>query len=245
MTSPPRRFANTHPDVVIGNFPWYEMVWRSLRGDFKPRSEPAGGYAAFARQWTQPVDPARLALVAFGGAGPLHACAIADALGMAAVVVPGRAGVLSALGCLAAPRQHDLVRSWAHGADSAGLDDALALLAAEAEAALPGADVTTAVECRYVGQSHEIRVPSVADFAAAHQQRNGYARPDAVVEVVALRATARLASPVSLADLPPVERSAALGPVVVAEPDCTIWVPAGWEARPHPTGALILTRVGR
>lgn len=191
------------------------------------------------------VDPARLALVAFGGAGPLHACAIADALGMAAVVVPGRAGVLSALGCLAAPRQHDLVRSWAHGADSAGLDDALALLAAEAEAALPGADVTTAVECRYVGQSHEIRVPSVADFAAAHQQRNGYARPDAVVEVVALRATARLASPVSLADLPPVERSAALGPVVVAEPDCTIWVPAGWEARPHPTGALILTRVGR
>lgn len=38
MTSPPRRFANTHPDVVIGNFPWYEMVWRSLRGDFKPRS---------------------------------------------------------------------------------------------------------------------------------------------------------------------------------------------------------------
>ncbi|PTT34903.1 phospholipase, partial [Acidovorax sp. HMWF018] len=61
MTSPPRRFANTHPDVVIGNFPWYEMVWRSLRGDFKPRSEPAGGYGAFARQWTQPVDPARLA----------------------------------------------------------------------------------------------------------------------------------------------------------------------------------------
>ena len=61
MTSPPRRFANTHPDVVIGNFLWYEMVWRSLRGDVKPRSEPAGGYAAVARQWTQPVDPARLA----------------------------------------------------------------------------------------------------------------------------------------------------------------------------------------
>ena len=43
MTSPPRRFANTHPAVVIGNFPWYEMGWRSLRGDFKPRSDPAGG----------------------------------------------------------------------------------------------------------------------------------------------------------------------------------------------------------
>ena len=58
------------------------------------------------------VDPAGLALVAFGGAGPLHACALADALGMPAVVVPPRAGVLSAVGMLAAPRQVDLVRSW-------------------------------------------------------------------------------------------------------------------------------------
>src|SRR3989344_487923 len=61
MSPSPRRFANTHPGVVIGNFPWYEMVWRSLRGDFKPRSDPAGGYEAFARQWSAPVDHARLA----------------------------------------------------------------------------------------------------------------------------------------------------------------------------------------
>ena len=46
------------------------------------------------------VDPRELALVAFGGAGPLHACALADALGMPAVVVPPRAGVLSAVGIL-------------------------------------------------------------------------------------------------------------------------------------------------
>jgi N-methylhydantoinase A/oxoprolinase/acetone carboxylase beta subunit len=58
------------------------------------------------------VDPAGLALVAFGGAGPLHACALADALGMPAVVVPARAGVFSAVGLLAAPEQRDLVRSW-------------------------------------------------------------------------------------------------------------------------------------
>jgi N-acyl-phosphatidylethanolamine-hydrolysing phospholipase D len=56
-----KRFGNTDPRVVIGNFPWYEMVWRSLRGDFKPQSEPAGGYAAFARAWSVPVDHARLA----------------------------------------------------------------------------------------------------------------------------------------------------------------------------------------
>ncbi len=58
------------------------------------------------------VDPRGLALVAFGGAGPLHACALADALGMAAVVVPPRAGVLSAVGLLCSPIQRDLVRSW-------------------------------------------------------------------------------------------------------------------------------------
>ena len=57
------------------------------------------------------VDPRQLALVAFGGAGPMHACALADALGMPAVIVPGRAGVLSAVGVMAAPQQRDLVRS--------------------------------------------------------------------------------------------------------------------------------------
>ncbi len=189
------------------------------------------------------VDPAGLALVAFGGAGPLHACAIAEALGMAAVVVPARAGVLSALGCLAAPRQHDLVRSWPHGADLTGLDAALDALAVEAAGALPGAEVVTALECRYAGQSHEIRVGSVADFADAHRQRNGYTRADDAVEVVALRATARLVSPVGVADLPPPPRSGAVGPAVIAEPDCTIWLPPGWVAAPHTSGALVLTRV--
>ncbi|QXC61262.1 hydantoinase/oxoprolinase family protein [Aquihabitans sp. G128] len=190
------------------------------------------------------VDPAGLALVAFGGAGPLHACAIADALGMPAVVVPARAGVLSALGCLTAPRQHDVVRTWPGGADLEGLEAALEALGAEAAAAVPGGEVSTAVECRYEGQSHELRVPTPADFAAEHERRNGYARPGARVEVVALRATARLAAPLSPADLPVPVRRPAAGPAVVAEADCTIWVPAGWRADPHATsGALVLTRV--
>lgn len=58
----PRGYANSNADIVIGNFPWYEMVWRSLRGDFKPLAEPVGGYDAFARQWSVPVDHARLAV---------------------------------------------------------------------------------------------------------------------------------------------------------------------------------------
>lgn len=56
------RFQNTDSQVVIGNFPWYEMVWRSLRGDFKPSAPPDGGYEAFAKQWSVPVDHARIAV---------------------------------------------------------------------------------------------------------------------------------------------------------------------------------------
>jgi L-ascorbate metabolism protein UlaG (beta-lactamase superfamily) len=55
-------FGNSDASVVIGNFPWYEMVWRSMRGDFKPLAEPVGGYEAFARQWSVPVDHARIAV---------------------------------------------------------------------------------------------------------------------------------------------------------------------------------------
>ncbi|OWY62875.1 hypothetical protein B7486_56090, partial [cyanobacterium TDX16] len=189
------------------------------------------------------VDPRGLALVAFGGAGPLHACALADALGMAAVIVPARAGVLSAVGILGAPRQVDLVRSWPTPGDLEGLDGALAALGEQAAAeAGEGATVELAVDCRYVGQSHEITVAGVGDFAEAHRQRNGYARPGAPVEVVALRATAQVAPPISLDDLPAPERAGATGPTVIAEEDCTIWVPDGWVAEPGTQGALVLRR---
>src|SRR4029079_3411362 len=82
------------------------------------------------------VDPAGLALVAFGGAGPLHACALAEAMGMTTVIVPAAAGVLSAVGLLISPRHRELVRTWPGGADFDGLDAALDALAAEARAAL-------------------------------------------------------------------------------------------------------------
>jgi len=236
------------------------------------------------------VDPTGLALVAFGGAGPLHACAIAASLGMPAVVVPGRAGVLSAVGCLTAPRQHDLVRTWPGGTDHTGLEEALDDLAREAVAGVvggagscgparssaggfdqvapadgspvvsgrpsaadgsdrvasadgPEVQIVTELDCRYQGQSHEIRVSGVADFAEAHQRRNGYARPGTAVEVVAIRASARVLSPLAPEDLPVVDRQAVAGPAVIAEADCTVWVPEGWRSDPHPSGSLVLTRV--
>jgi N-methylhydantoinase A/oxoprolinase/acetone carboxylase beta subunit len=196
------------------------------------------------------VDPAGLALVAFGGAGPLHACALADALGMAAVIVPPRAGVLSAVGLLCSPVTHDAVRSWPTPADHAGVAAALADLAGGATEAVgrddAAVEVTTAVDCRYAGQSHELTVPTVADFEAEHQRRNGFTRPGALVEVVALRARAVRPAPLEVAGLPdPAERGAAVGPAVLAEADCTIWVAEGWRADPGPLGALVLTRTDR
>ncbi len=240
------------------------------------------------------VDPATLALVAFGGAGPLHACALADELGMAAVLVPARAGVFSAVGLVAAPRQRDLVRSWPTPLDHRGLDAARAELADEAVTALAGragtalagragtalagragtalaggctladqasatlADQSSAtssgfhmdairrgswVDCRYEGQSHELTVAEVADFHDEHRRRNGYARPDDPVEVIALRARAEVASPVDPAALPTTPRSPVTGPAVVAEPDCTIWVPQGWQGEVGAAGAYVLRRV--
>ena len=190
------------------------------------------------------VDPRGMALVAFGGAGPLHACALADALGMAAVVVPPRAGVLSAAGCLAAPVARELVRSWPTPASTDGLDDALRSLGEEAASLVGrGTAVETGLDCRYEGQGHELTVPSIASFAAEHERRNGHVRDGARVEVVALRARASVRSPVSVVGLPPVAtRTGGIGPCVLAEPDCTIWVPEGWRAEAGSAGALVLRR---
>ena len=190
------------------------------------------------------VDPREVALVAFGGAGPLHACAIADALGMPCVIVPARAGVLSAAGILTAPRQRELVRSWATPGDHDGLADALDALAT-ATAGLVGRGATTevAIDARYAGQSHELTVPDVASFHDEHRRRNGYASAHAPVEVVALRARASLPSPVGVLDLPPVARTTATGPMAIAEADCTIWVPEGWAAKEGAASALVLQRV--
>ncbi len=212
----------------------------------------------------QGVDPRDLALVAFGGAGPLHACAVADALGMPAVIVPPRAGVFSAVGLVSSPRERELVRTWATPSSLVGLTAARRALADRARDAVGGfrrnesagdsvdsvdsagdsvdSAVESFVDCRYRGQSHELTVREPEDFPAEHERRNGFARADAPIEVVALRARATRPAPLRIEDLPVVERATVAGPQVVVEPDCTVWIPAGWTARPGPTGAWILRR---
>lgn len=186
------------------------------------------------------IDPRNLALVAFGGAGPLHACELAELLGMTTVIVPPRAGALSAVGILGAPRQVDLVRSWGGLLDHRGAIAEGQKLRDEALAQLPEAtDVNVAFDCRYEGQSHELPVSTPEDFHAEHEQQNGYRREDAPVEITAIRCAARAMRNVVLPDL---EREQAVGPAVVSEPDTTIWMPEGWQSRTGAEGSLVIQR---
>jgi len=160
---------------------------------------------------------------------------------MRAVIVPPRAGVLSAVGLLGSPRRRELVHSWVGSSEPAVLAGALADLGEHARALVgPDAAVETALDCRYVGQSHELTVASVEAFPAEHRRRNGYVQPGTPIEVVALRARATSTSPLAVSDLPPPDRGEVTGPAVVAEADCTVFVPDGWRAEPGPLGAWIL-----
>jgi N-methylhydantoinase A len=147
------------------------------------------------------VDPAGLALVAYGGAGPLHATALARELGCAAVVVPPAPGVLSALGLLLAPSRYEAARTVMAPAD-ADLAARWEELADQAQQELRRQTgvrqprLTRVADVRYAGQSHELRVPLErgadlpARFAAAHEQAYGYALPGEPVEIVTLRVVA-------------------------------------------------------
>ena len=158
----------------------------------------------------QGIDPRRFALLAFGGAGPLHAAAIAGELSMTTILCPRASGVLSALGLAAADRRATEQRTVLLAGDAL-TDDALAEardeLAGAARATLGGSDdvrLDVAYDVRYRGQAHELTVrdlarPEVARLRAAfedlHDERYGYRDDDAPIEVVTIRATASVAGP--------------------------------------------------
>ena len=106
--------------------------------------------------------------------------------------------------------------------------------------------VTTALDCRYAGQSHELRVDSIQGFGAEHLLRNGYERPGHPIEVTAVRAVAERAAPATVEELLAgwVGRweDTVVGPRVIVREDCTIWVPAGWTGREGALGTLVLQR---
>jgi N-methylhydantoinase A len=159
------------------------------------------------------VDPRGAVLVAFGGAGGLHAASLAKRLNMAAAVVPRYAGVFSALGLLLSPPRVDVALSIS-GEDelTAALDAVMSTAGDDLEAAAgTRGTIATQVDVRYVGQSHELSIPyeptaPVASIATAfhrlHRERNGFARPTDPVEIVTVRAVAQGQPALSWDDLP-------------------------------------------
>jgi len=151
-------------------------------------------------------DPAGFTLVAFGGAGPLHACELAAELGIGRVLVPRHAGVLSAVGIATAPevieRGQGLLLTLGEeatepvAATAAALEEQAATDLQAAGGALTA--LTWAADVRYRGQAHELRVAfeqptpaAIAEaFHAAHEREYGFATPTRAVELVALRCRA-------------------------------------------------------
>ncbi|MBV9708093.1 MAG: hydantoinase/oxoprolinase family protein [Chloroflexi bacterium] len=177
------------------------------------------------------LDPRHFTLVAFGGAGPLHACELASALCIPRVLIPATPGVLSALGMLVADTLKDYVRTVMVLIEDAEdvISSTLAALEEQGRADLSREGVTAdnliiehSLDLRYVGQSYELTIPFVGDtlqaanqFHAAHERRFGYNDPNERVQVVNVRLKAR-----GIVNPPVLERQAIIAGAV-AEPVIT------------------------
>jgi N-methylhydantoinase A len=151
-------------------------------------------------------DPRDFTLLAFGGGGPLHACAVASDIGVGRIVVPAYPGVFSAYGLLAADVRSVAVRSLVAPADDATfarVSDVFDALASETDAALAAQGIAAAersfvreLDLRYVGQSMELAVAATSSpaeaveaFHARHEARYGFAARTDAVEIVTVRVT--------------------------------------------------------
>ena len=198
-------------------------------------------------------DAREATLIAFGGAGPLHACPVADELGMTRIVAPPAAGVLAALGLVVAGERRDHVQTvLVRVGGGTPLGPLLSPLAERARAELPGAAHRASADCRYVGQSHSLTIDwdperpdeeLAAAFHEAHRARFGDADPGRPVEAVTLRLAAEL--PGSPPDLPTGEPGEPVrGPAVIPMEGATCWVGEGWTARTDAVGAIVMERHG-
>jgi N-methylhydantoinase A len=150
------------------------------------------------------IDPRRYALMAFGGAGPLHAAQIADELEIDTILCPRASGVLAALGLVVSPRRRDVQRSvlWSGEQLSAeAVAGTVAELGDRARQAMhePDAELRVAYELRYRGQSFELPIAAGpqpepdelrAAFEREHEERYGYYDSEQELELVTIRVTA-------------------------------------------------------
>lgn len=161
-------------------------------------------------------DPRRFTLLSFGGAGPLHACELAEALRIPRVFIPRYPGVLSALGMILAPIVKDYIQTVmldANDLDASSIEAAFAPLEERARREMHDelahsasqADDASDIflhrfyDIRYRGQSYEVTVPdagsldaTLARFHALHEQRFGHSHPDQPIQLVAVRIKATI-----------------------------------------------------
>jgi N-methylhydantoinase A len=216
-------------------------------------------------------DPREFPLVAFGGCGGLHACEIAEELGITTVIVPRMAGALSALGMLLADRTRD------YSIGALGVSDyetRFRKIEKQARKDVPRATLARFADVRYAGQSYELTIPWGGDFHQHHQRTYGYSDRKRATQVVTLRvrATVRVekpslsvpAAPVTVAprafseirrvwlegrwrEIPASPREAfgkraSPGPALITDYGSTTLVPPGWSTRQDGAGSLILRR---
>ena len=161
-------------------------------------------------------DPRQFSLVAFGGAGAMHACELAHALRIPRVIVPAYPGALSALGILISDVVKDhsrtiLLRVGPGAAFSTRLDPIFAELKRSIASELKKEDwqgraiFEPSCDIRYRGQGYELNLPYTADvlkrFHAEHKRRYGYSSPERDLEIVTVRMRGRVASPEKLSRL--------------------------------------------
>jgi N-methylhydantoinase A len=216
------------------------------------------------------VDPRNMTLVAFGGAGPMFVCRMAESLGMRRGMVPPHAGVLSALGLAAAPAKLEFASSLHRSTldlDQGSVDQLFSDLERDAGQELPKAVLTRFADCRYEGQGYELTVSvdgagsSIAQaFHRLHAERFGHADIQRTVEVVNLRLVATCGgiavrlranridtgcdvSGSRLAWDSLVPGTKFKGPVMLDSLDSTTRIEEGWSGEVHECGAVTLERV--
>jgi N-methylhydantoinase A/oxoprolinase/acetone carboxylase beta subunit len=142
-------------------------------------------------------DPRAYPLIAFGGCGGLHACEIAEELGIRTVIAPRMAGALSALGMVLANRMRDYSAGALAVAD---IERLFRRLEEQARRDLPGADIRSFADLRYAGQSYELTIPwrqekTAEGFHELHEKIYGFSDPWRPTQVVTARVRAEAALP--------------------------------------------------
>jgi 5-oxoprolinase (ATP-hydrolysing) len=184
------------------------------------------------------------ALLAFGGAGGLHAAALAERLGIATVLIPDGAGVLSAQGLEAAEeetiRERVFDRPYAEVLEdlSGGDDPSIARRIVRMRLAGQG----TTIDLDWDGRSD-----LATDFTASYRKIYGYPPPDRPLELASIKTVTRRGKCELQAETPPASRAglavgeSVSGPRAIAEPYGAVWVPEGWTATLESTAALRLS----